>query len=327
MYPTLPQDLNRITHISQNQNTVEVKRQIIHPRRNRNFQTPRVTFSIPQSPTPSSSELSSFTLPDTPTPTSQQNTPNLPSDYLGSTPTSKKIRENPFNPSNTTERLPYWTTQPYSQGEPNLVNEPIDFSSDTTLSSLPETLSLPSTPSISQISPSFSPLNFPNNLDARYREQSTNIPLRLDWNTFVAPPPLFGQHHESHRLHSWALNRLQYRQDIHEDIRQHNVQILQQNSLQLKFEITVKPNNIVQHPYPLSPPNITAPSLPTPFITTEVIYKYDRCTKNTNTIGYTTPDYHTHVYSKSINISTHPFSNFFHIKTKIHLLAQDLRID
>ena len=196
MYPTLPQDLNRIRHISQNQNTVEVNRQFIHPRRNRNFQTPRVTFSIPQSPTPSSSEVSSITLTDTPTLTLQQNTPNLPSDYLGSTPTSEKIRENPFNPPpNTTERLPYWTTQPYSQGEPNLVNEPIDISSDTTLSSLPETLSLPSTPSISQISPSFFPLNYPNNLDARYREQSTNIPLRLDWNTFVAPTSLFGQHH------------------------------------------------------------------------------------------------------------------------------------
>ena len=105
-----------------------MNRQIIHPRRNRNFQTPRVTFNIPQSPTPSISEVSSNTLPDTPTLTSKQNTPNLPADYLSSTPTTEQIRENPFNPppppSNTTERLPYWTTQPYSQGEPNLVNEP-----------------------------------------------------------------------------------------------------------------------------------------------------------------------------------------------------------
>ena len=179
--PTLQQDVNRLMHISQNQNTVEVNRQIIHPRRNRKVQTSRVTFNIPQSPTPSISEVSSITLPDTPTLNSQQNTPNLPSDYLDSTPTSEQIREKPFNsPPHTTERLPYWTTQPYSQGEPNLVNEPIDISSDTTLSSLPETLSLLSTPSISQISSSFSPLNFPNNLDARYREQSTNIHLRLD---------------------------------------------------------------------------------------------------------------------------------------------------
>ena len=111
LYPKLPHNLNRIRHISQNQNKVEVKRQIIHPRRNRNFQTPRVTFNIPQSPTPSTSEVSSITLPDTPTLTSQQNTPNLASDYLGSTPTSEQIRDNPFNPPNTTERLPYWTTQ------------------------------------------------------------------------------------------------------------------------------------------------------------------------------------------------------------------------
>ena len=288
MHPTLKQDLNRIRQIWQNQNTIEVNRQIIHPRRNRNFQTPRITFSIPQSPTPSSSETSCITIPDTPTLTltSQQSTPNILSDYLGSTPTSAQLRENIFNPPNPNERLPYWATQSYPQGEPNLVNDPKDTSPDTTLSSLRETLSLPSTPSISQISPSFSPLNFPNNLDARYREQSTNIPLRLDWNTFVAPPPLFGQHNESHRLHSCALNILQYRQDIHEDIREHNVQILHQNSLQLKFEITVKLNNIVQHPYPLSLPNKTAQTLPPPFITTELIYKYDRYTKNT--IGYIT---------------------------------------
>ena len=226
-------------------------------------------------------------MPDTPTLTSQNSISKNPSDYLGSTPTSEQICENPFNPPESTKRLPYWTSHSYTQGEPNLVNEPIDISFDTTLSSLPETLSLPSTTSISQISPSLFPLSFPNNLDALYREQSlSNIPLRLDWNIFVAPPPLFAQHQESSRVHSWALNRLQHRQDIHEDIRQHHIQILQQNSLQLKFEITVKLNNIVQHRFPLSPPNITAQSLPPPFITTEVTYKYDRYTKNT--IGYIT---------------------------------------
>ena len=289
MYPKLPQDLTRIRHISQNQNTVEVNRQIIHPRRNRNFQTPGVHFNIPQSPTPTTSEISNSALPETPTLLSQHSTSSLPSDYLGSTPTSEQIRENPFNPPppNPTERLPYWTAHSYTQGEPNIVNKPIDISTDTTLSSLPETLSLPSTPSLSQISPTLFPLNFPNNLDARYREQSSsNIPLRLDWNTFVAPPPFFGQHQESNQLHSWALNRLQYRQDIHEDIREQNIRILQQNSLQLKFEITIRLNDFVQQPYPLNPPNITAQSLPPPFITTEVIYKYDRNTKNT--IGYIT---------------------------------------
>ena len=115
--------------------------------------------------------------------------------------------------------------------------------------------------------------------------QSHNSTNKMNY-TFTAPPPLFGQHPESNRLHNWALNRLQYRQDIHEDIRDHNIQILQQNSLQLKFEITIKLNNITQHPYPLNPPNITAQSLPPPFITTEVIYNNDRYTKKT--IGYIT---------------------------------------
>ena len=120
---------------------------------------------------------------------------------------------------------------------------------------------------------------------SRYQEQSSTINLlRLDWNTSVAPPPLFKQHQESSRLHSWALNRIQNRQDIHKDIQEHNIQMLQQNSLQLKFEITVRLNNIVQHPCPLSPQNIAAQSLPPPFITAELIYKYDKYTKNT--IGY-----------------------------------------
>ena len=71
-----------------NQNTLEVNRQIIHPRRKRNFQTPRVQFNIPQSPTSSSMDLSSSTLPVTPSTASQRSTSMIPSDYLGSTPTS-----------------------------------------------------------------------------------------------------------------------------------------------------------------------------------------------------------------------------------------------
>ena len=150
MYPTLPQDLNRIRNIniSEIQNTVEISRQIIYPRRNRNFQTPRVHFDIPQSPTPTTSENPNSTLPETPALLSQRSTSSIPSDYLGSTPTSEQIREKPFNPPNPTARLPYWATHSYTQGEPNLVNDPIDISTDTTLSSLPETSSLPSTPSL-----------------------------------------------------------------------------------------------------------------------------------------------------------------------------------
>ena len=110
IYPTLQQDLNRVRHISQNQTTHEINRQIIHPRQNRKFQTRRVFFSIPQPPTPTTSELSSTTVPTFPTLASQQSISNLPSDYLGSTPTSEEFRENPFNPPESIERLPYWTT-------------------------------------------------------------------------------------------------------------------------------------------------------------------------------------------------------------------------
>ena len=153
----------------------------------------KVQFNIPQSPTSRPLDLSSSTLPDKLPTASQQSTSNIPSHYLGSTPTSEQIRENPFNNPTTTERPPYWVTNKYPHGEPNSVNNPIDVSFDTTLSTLPETLSLPSTPSLSQISPS----TFPLNLDSRHQEQSSqNIPLRLDWNTIVAPPPFFGQHQD-----------------------------------------------------------------------------------------------------------------------------------
>ena len=212
------------------------------------MQTPRVQFNIPQSPIANPIDLSSSTIQRTPPTASQPSTLNIPSDYLGSTHISEQVRENPFNPPDTIEHLPFWMTQVFSQGEPNLLNNPIDLSSDTTLS-LPETLSLPSTPSLSQISPIAFPLNFTTNLDTRCREHSSNnIPLRIDWNTFVAPPLLIGQHHESSRLHNWALNRLQYRHDTHKVIREHNIQILQQDKLTLKFEITVRLNKEIQHP-------------------------------------------------------------------------------
>ena len=109
--------------------------------------------------------------------------------------------------------------QSFSQSEPNLVSGPIDISPDTSLS-LPETLSLPSKPSVAGQIPTNFPTIFSSQSTDRYRElQSTNTPLRLDWNSFVAHPPICGQHLDSNRLHNWALNRLQYRHDIHKDIK------------------------------------------------------------------------------------------------------------
>ena len=142
-------------------------------------------------------------------------------------------------------------TRAFTQGEPNLVNDPIDISSDTSLT-LQETLSLPSTPStISQTRTVTFPLTFPPNLDDRYRELLTNNkPLRLDWNTFVALTPLFGQHLDSNRQINWALNRLQYRHDFHKDIQEQNIQVLTQDNLTVKLEIAVKLNILVHHPLP-----------------------------------------------------------------------------
>ena len=88
IYPPLQQDLNRVRHINQNQKTLKINRQILHPRRNRNFQTPRVHFNISQTPASNTSDLSSSTLQETPPLTSQQTTSIIPPDYLGSAPTS-----------------------------------------------------------------------------------------------------------------------------------------------------------------------------------------------------------------------------------------------
>ena len=98
------------------------------------MQAPRVQFNIPHSPITNPIDLSSSTIQSTSQTPTQQNTSNFPSDYLGSTPTSKQIRENPFNLPATTEHLSFCMTQAFTQGEPNLINEPIDVSPDTTLS-------------------------------------------------------------------------------------------------------------------------------------------------------------------------------------------------
>ena len=84
-------------------------------------------------------------------------------------------------------------TQVCSQGEPTLVRELTDISSDISLS-LPETPSSPSTPSITSQTPITTlPLNFSTKLDDQYREVLTiNIPLHLDWKTFVASANLYG---------------------------------------------------------------------------------------------------------------------------------------
>ena len=78
IYPTLQQDLNTAKHQNQNQNTLEINRKIIHPRRNRNLQTPRVQFNIPHSTITNPIDLSSSTIQSTPqTPTQQRTFPQI----------------------------------------------------------------------------------------------------------------------------------------------------------------------------------------------------------------------------------------------------------
>ena len=67
IYLSFQRDLNRPRHPSQNQNQTSTKdRQIIHPRRNRNFTTPRVHFNIPSSSSPNPLDLSIITVQSTP---------------------------------------------------------------------------------------------------------------------------------------------------------------------------------------------------------------------------------------------------------------------
>ena len=62
-------------------------------------------------------------------------------------------------------------------------------------------------------------------------------------------------------------------------MQEHNLQIPTQDNLSPKFEIAVKFNNFVHHPLLLALPIITIQSLPPPFFTTDLNYKYDRYTK------------------------------------------------
>ena len=78
--------------------------------------------------------------------------------------------------------------QTFSLDESNLVTNQNLFS-DTTLS-LPETLYLTSTSSITFQTPSITfPAHFTSQLNDRYRElQSTSSSLRLEWNSSVELP-------------------------------------------------------------------------------------------------------------------------------------------
>ena len=137
IYPSLQQELNRTQHPSQNQNqTSTIDIQIIHPRRKRKFITPRVHFNIPSPPTPKHFDLSSNTSKKKPsTLTTYLKTKH--SDHtiglLRKNPHIRQIRENPFNSLTSTQRLPYWMTQAFTQGEPNLVNDPKEISLVTSL--------------------------------------------------------------------------------------------------------------------------------------------------------------------------------------------------
>ena len=79
---------------------------------------------------------------------------------------------------------------------------------------------------------------------------------------------------------------LQWRHEIHKDKHEHNIQILTQDNLTIKFEIKLMLNELVHHPISLALPSITAQSLPPSFITKEIIYKFDRFTRKT--LGYIT---------------------------------------
>ena len=79
--------------------------------------------------------------------------------------------------------------QTFSLHERNFVTNSKFFFSDTTLS-IPETLYLTSTSSITFQTPSITfTAHFTSQLNDRYRElQSTTSSLRLDWNSSVEPP-------------------------------------------------------------------------------------------------------------------------------------------
>ena len=195
-------------------------RQLIHPRGNRNIATPRVQFRILSWTTSTPLDLPSIIIQSTPPPTGTISQSNLyhASEYLGSTPSNKQIRENPFNPpppqiDSPFERIVHLLrrSKPCVWTKRNIPRYNLVITGNTffhqDLRWQVKTITTIST-------------KFPNQLNDRFQEFLNNTEMTQHW--------------DDSRLHNWAMNRLQNTHDIHKDIQEHKIQKLSQQGLVLK---------------------------------------------------------------------------------------------
>ena len=98
-------------------------------------------------------------------------TPNLLLDYVCSIPTSERIRGNSSNTQTSSQTLPFLINNNFHHGEPNQTKDPRVIFTGKTSSNLPETLSLPSTLSVSILSIlNIFSIILQHNLSNRYQE-------------------------------------------------------------------------------------------------------------------------------------------------------------
>ena len=200
-----------------------------------------------------------------------------------SSPTPSKIASNPFNtPQGPVTNFEHLLSQAHWNHSFNIF-----ISSSSFQSSLP--LSFQGTPSIiTLISNSPTPDPDQHSHQCTGQQPDTNrtyptLPLKLGPN-FFSPPALFGDHNNGEQLHNWAKQRTSNSYKITPVQKQQAHEICKQSKITFSVEIVVEQDKLIVHPRAAAPPIFRVKTNPSPFICQEILYNFDRYTKNTT--GY-----------------------------------------
>ena len=196
-------------------------------------------------------------------------------------PTASQIANNPFNPpqglKTNLERL---LSQAHLNYSFNIVNSSASFKS-----SLP--LSFPGTPPIiilSLNSPTPDPDQPSHNCIGKEHDTTqtyATLPLKLDPKFIVPPTALFGDHNNGEQLHNWDEQKKSKLYKIAPVQKQRARELLKQSKITFSVEIVVEQDKLIFHPQAAAPPILRVKTNTSPFICQEILYKFDRYTKNT----------------------------------------------
>ena len=241
------------------------------------------------------------------------------------TPSSSQIRANPFLPPTFQQREDFSFVQEHFSVQPlhspnsslwSAISPQSTINSKTTPQRTNHSSSIDTPVSIAQIdltnslqpprNTALSPSSFipeirlPSSHPGRTRSTpilNPNPPTRsrvdehtylfaLDHKTWNPPPPLYGPTNLGDTLTNWSRNRLINTLNLTVRHRNTALEVLATPSLELKFNTTIKYGTIFNHPFHATTPSIITTTTPAPFICTEIIYKFDRYTKQT--LGFAT---------------------------------------